>query len=323
MLMKNLKRILAIATSMTMAIAMVAGVTPMTVKATDNVDEQQAMEYYGFTQLTSFTGLQENQIIYFTTEVLTAGTVLEEAPAGAGVLKFKNETYNGRQRVDVIESAADFDPCQSGYLWFTDEGEGVMQIHYACGGGAIDDLYQNGEGEVYYAYTCLGRPLGSGGDGYTPDPAPYIPPHEHTYEWVELVDMDGYFLGQEQYKCTGCGHVRESRTLNYTCPVIDETLDEVAKVESEIAANPTGANRTITKDVGGYYFINRPLAEAFTQNGTITLIYTFLYEHKLYELTIPAGFDLTAVLNEEGYAGFMWIAAHPGTTLEEIGEYYY
>ena len=135
--MKNLKRILAIATSMTMAIAMVAGVTPMTVKAIDNVNEQQAMEYYGFQKITSFAGLQAGQIIYYTTEDLGAGDVMAQMPQGTGVLEITAQVNNVREcvsqynenlpagndalpglTVNVTTSATDFDGCSNGVLWF-------------------------------------------------------------------------------------------------------------------------------------------------------------------------------------------------------------
>ncbi len=195
-------------------------------------------------------------------------------------------------------------------------------VSFVYDGVAYNNVVLDWNGVFFATMVPIGsNPSGnsSSDDSSSNNSTPPTPPHIHTFEWVTITAMDGYHLGCEAYKCKECGAIQETRTLNYTCPVIDETLNEVDKLEKTLESNPN-ANTTITKDVGGYYFVNKALADKFTQNGKITLVYIFLYEKEMYKLTIPAGFNLSACINEDGYAGFMFIGAHKGTILEKISQ---
>ena len=65
--------------------------------------------------------------------------------------------------------------------------------------------------------------------------------------------------------------------------------------------------------IGGWTYINKEMAEAVqASNKEIKLI--FLQEGTYYLVTIPAGADVTSCLDENGYAGPLYIASKVGVT---------
>ena len=168
----------------------------------------------------------------------------------------------------------------------------------------------DGDYAVYFFDVSL---IATSSDSSSSTPAaPTLPPHEHTYSWVTLVEPTASHLGVAVCKCSECNCVCDRKTLNYTEGIVKETKEKIN------AAIASGKATTINIEAGGYIFVNKDIAELFEKAGNVTLVYNFLYKGVNYELTIPAGFNLTQTLNAEGYAGFMFIAGFKGTSLVEL-----
>lgn len=134
--------------------------------------------------------------------------------------------------------------------------------------------------------------------------------HEHSYEWVIVQAATPYEDGIIQYRCNGCGHVETEGSFSYLGNIFAQMSDSI------LSARP---GDTVTVNTYGYHTINKVFAEKFASSG-VKLVLNFTMDHAEYTLTIPAGFDLTQTINEDGYAGYRFIGSFPGVTLEEAAE---
>ena len=87
------------------------------------------------------------------------------------------------------------------------------------------------------------------------------------------------------------------------------------KVTAEKIQNAAqGATVEIT--TSRWYSFHRSVMEALAARPDVTLVVSFLregYKGDRLTITIPAGTDTIALLNEEGYAGFFYISGMLGT----------
>ncbi len=69
------------------------------------------------------------------------------------------------------------------------------------------------------------------------------------------------------------------------------------------------AGSTISVNAEPWESINKAVANAFTEKGDVALAITYRFDGVLYQVTIPAGTNLTELLDEGGYIGLAKLGA--------------
>ncbi len=131
-------------------------------------------------------------------------------------------------------------------------------------------------------------------------------PNSHIcdFQWITKVDPTTGADGLEEYKCTGCGIVKESHSIPASVAVIKDFYGNVKEAPE---------NGSITYDSGKLYTISDYLLKKMSERNDVTVTIQFEYQGAKYELTFPAGTDYSAVLtDEETMYGYFGVAAKLG-----------
>ena len=133
------------------------------------------------------------------------------------------------------------------------------------------------------------------------------PSHECNFQWVTTIDPTTGADGLEQYKCTGCGVVKESHSIPASVAVIKDFYGNIKEAPE---------NGSITYDSGKLYTISDYLLKKMSERSDVSVTVNFEYQNAKYELTFPAGTDFTPVLtDEELMYGYFGVAAKLGLTV--------
>lgn len=102
-----------------------------------------------------------------------------------------------------------------------------------------------------------------------------------------------------------------------TAPVVKASAYAVAqnKVQKEIANLPQ--NATYEVDLKNYISFNRKSFEAFSKRPDLTIRVIYKYQGKRYRITIPAGYPIMDLLDENGYCGCLYLNKIFGSELIE------
>ena len=131
-------------------------------------------------------------------------------------------------------------------------------------------------------------------------------PNSHIcdFQWMTTVDPATGADGLEEYKCAGCGIVKESHPIPASVAVIKNFYGNVKEAPE---------NGSITYDSGKLYTISDYLLKKMSERNDVTVTVNFEYQNAKYELTFPAGTDYSAVLtDEETMYGYFGVAAKLG-----------
>ena len=134
-------------------------------------------------------------------------------------------------------------------------------------------------------------------------------PESHTcnFQWITTLDPTTGADGLEEYKCTGCGLVKESHPIPASVAAVKDFYGKVKDAP---------ANGTVTYDSGKLYTISDYLLKKLSERSDVTVTVNFEYQNAKYELTFPAGTDYTPVLtDEETMYGYFGVAAKLGLTV--------
>lgn len=133
--------------------------------------------------------------------------------------------------------------------------------------------------------------------------------HQHSYQWMTVTEPAMDTDGVEEYRCS-CGEV-ESRQ------VIPATETYVKTLYGEIKEAPE--NGSIGYDAGENHCITDYVLKKLLERQDVTVTIIFLYEEAAYQFTIPAGTDLTALLEDEEYFyGYFTLCETLGITVEVV-----
>ena len=99
--------------------------------------------------------------------------------------------------------------------------------------------------------------------------------------------------------------------------IADDFTKEIDKQLSVIAVNPEAA-KAITFDTNVWMSFDKKAMTAI-KNSPVDVVVKFRdpITKTKYQVVIPAGTDTTALLNEEGYCGFMYLSKNFGATVIE------
>ena len=136
-------------------------------------------------------------------------------------------------------------------------------------------------------------------------------PNIHTcnYEWVITLDPTTGADGLEEYKCMGCGVVKESHPIPASVAVVKDFYGKVKEAPEK---------GSITYDAGKLYTISDYILKKMAERNDVAVTVKFEYQNKKYQLIFPAGLDYSAVLNdEESMYGYFGAAAKLGLKVTE------
>ena len=122
--------------------------------------------------------------------------------------------------------------------------------------------------------------------------------HICSFEWVITLDPTTGADGLEEYKCTGCGVVKESHPIPASVAVVKDFYGKVKEAPEK---------GSITYDSGKLYTISDYILKKMAERNDVAVTVKFEYQNKKYQIIFPAGLDYSAVLNDEetmyGYFG--------------------
>ena len=130
------------------------------------------------------------------------------------------------------------------------------------------------------------------------------PRHVCSFEWVITLDPTTGADGLEEYKCTGCGVVKESHPIPASVAVVKDFYGKVKEAPEK---------GSITYDSGKLYTISDYILKKMAERNDVAVTVKFEYQNKKCQIIFPAGLDYSAVLNdEESMYGYFGAAAKLG-----------
>lgn len=169
-------------------------------------------------------------------------------------------------------------------------GQSIIRI--TAGGEADDDSGEN-----------------TGASGESAGDVSALAKCDHSYIWNTWYDATSVSDGKMAYQCRHCGDVAEVVNLSAYARFLQETTE---------AVNKAPANAVVDIDAKMWMSISNSVAAAMRENSDVTMNIQFRYDGHLFQITIPAGYDLSSKMNEEGYAGFLYLAQDPALKLGMI-----
>ena len=131
--------------------------------------------------------------------------------------------------------------------------------------------------------------------------------HTCNFEWITTIDPTTEADGLEEYKCAGCGLVKESHPIPASVAAVKDFYGNIKDAPE---------NGSITYDSGKLYTISDYLLKKMAERNDVAVTVNFEYQNAKYELTFPAGTDFTPVLtDEETMYGYFGVAAKLGLTV--------
>ena len=131
--------------------------------------------------------------------------------------------------------------------------------------------------------------------------------HVCNFEWITTIDPTTGEDGLEEYKCAGCGLVKESHSIPASVATVRDFYGNIKEAP---------ANGSVTYDSGKLYTISDYLLKKMAERNDVTVTVSFEYQNAKYELTFPAGTDYTPVLTDEDTMyGYFGVAAKLGLTV--------
>ena len=135
------------------------------------------------------------------------------------------------------------------------------------------------------------------------------PRHICSFEWVITLDPTTGADGLEEYKCTGCGVVKESHPIPASVAVVKDFYGKVKEAPEK---------GSITYDSGKLYTISDYILKKMAERNDVAVTVKFEYQNKKYQIIFPAGLDYSVVLNdEETMYGYFGAAAKLGLKVTE------
>ncbi|WP_147424631.1 hypothetical protein [Parablautia intestinalis] len=124
--------------------------------------------------------------------------------------------------------------------------------------------------------------------------------HIHTFEYVRVQEATETQDAVIQLECY-CGEV-------------DSVLTEAGSAAGFFIKNVikkienAPENGTVTVDTRLWTCYNQKVMDALQKRPDVTLVTNYCYEHEDYTVTIPAGYDVETLLDENGYCGFRYLS---------------
>lgn len=126
-----------------------------------------------------------------------------------------------------------------------------------------------------------------------------VPVHTHDFQYVMIQEASENQDEVIQLQCA-CGEI----TGQFTVPGSAQGLF-IAKVIRKIANASEGA--TVTVDTRIWVCYTQAVMDMLMQRPDVTLVTNYRYNHVDYTVTIPAGYEVNTLVDENGYCGFRYL----------------
>ena len=133
-----------------------------------------------------------------------------------------------------------------------------------------------------------------------PGEAPQVDSHVHVYEWDTInatADQDG----EMRYQCRICGDIQTRVPITAYYIFNKETTDKIRRAKQ---------GETVKIETARWISFHKMVMEALADRPDVTLEVSFLDEgHKgtRKNFTIPAGTDTKSLVDDKGFAGFIYL----------------
>lgn len=149
----------------------------------------------------------------------------------------------------------------------------------------------------------------SGGSGSSTSEAKNenVEPHIHRYFWEDTVAATENTDGEIVYKCE-CGEVLYRVPTSAYYVFNKNTMDKIKNAKQ---------GETIKIDTRKWISFHKMVMQALADRPDVSLEVSFLdgeYKGNKVSFTIPAGTDTLSLLDEKGYAGFVYLTGKLGAT---------
>ena len=137
------------------------------------------------------------------------------------------------------------------------------------------------------------------------------PTHKHHFKWVAFMNESESAEGTIDYMCPECGKIWYFRPIS-----------AYYAFQGDVARRIETAPENATVKVKTSVFINfnKQVMQALAERPDVSLYVSFLdqeYKGNRVSFVIPAGEDTVALLDENGYAGFLFLGGKYGLTMEQ------
>lgn len=130
--------------------------------------------------------------------------------------------------------------------------------------------------------------------------------HDHNFEWFMTKEPTKTEDGESSYICHSCGYVAATQPV---------TRWQWFMKQYRGLIKDAAQNATITFEADDMPCISDYMLSLNADRPDVTVIVHFTYEGVIYELTIPAGTDFSAVQNDtDTFYGYLGLAAKLGLT---------
>ena len=136
------------------------------------------------------------------------------------------------------------------------------------------------------------------------------PNHTHTFEWVAKMNESESAEGTLNYMCTQCGKIWYFRPIAPFRAFVGDVANRIENAPE---------NSTVKVKTSLFFAFNTQVMQALEDRPDVSLYVTFLdqqYKGNRVSFTIPAGEDTMALLDENGYSGFLYLAGIYGLKME-------
>lgn len=116
----------------------------------------------------------------------------------------------------------------------------------------------------------------------------------------EATDTDD---GEMKYRCPDCGYVSEVRPITAYWQFNVDAAKSIAKAK---------AGETVAISTPLFVSFHHSVIEQLQKRTDVSVVLSYKYQGKNYKTTIPAGADLTGLIDRNGFTGFLQLAARFG-----------
>lgn len=124
--------------------------------------------------------------------------------------------------------------------------------------------------------------------------------HQHDYEWVPVSEATATENALEAYTCKNCGSVKEYMEVSNSA---------YAKFNKDAisAIDKAPVNGTVTLNTDRWVSFYASVIDMLKSRPDVNVVVNYFYKGTRYTMTIPAGADLSVLVESEGYYGFRYL----------------
>ena len=136
------------------------------------------------------------------------------------------------------------------------------------------------------------------------------PTHIHHFKWIAIMNESESAEGTINYMCPECGKIWYFRPISAYYAFQGDVARRI-----EMAPE----NATVKVKTSLFINFNKQVMQALEERPDVSLYVSFLdqeYKGNRVSFVIPAGEDTVFLLDENGYAGFLFLGGKYGLTME-------